>query len=182
MTSIVKPVPKAIEATEIPDIALAVRQPWAWAIVYGLKDIENRVARAVTMGGMKPRRIAILASKGMGKEEYEDTASFMAGLGVIAPPPLELKRGGIIGAVTVTAIVSEHDSPWFFGPRGLVLADAAPCEFIPAVGQLGYFAWKPASNPEAAPVAPWMAAWGKPKPPSRTRDHIEDPRQQTLFG
>ena len=40
-----------------PNKALSVRQPWAWAIIHGGKDIENRVTRAVTMGGMVPATI-----------------------------------------------------------------------------------------------------------------------------
>lgn len=175
--------------SDLPKIALAVRQPWAWAIIHGRKDIENRVARAVTMGGMKPGRICILASKGLRKEEYEDAADFINGQGLVVPAPGDLPRGGIIGTVTVTAIVKEHDSQWFFGPRGLVLADPEPCEFIPAVGQLGYFEWKRAPNPEPLPVPPWMANWGNPKPPPKTRinpetksrEPVEDPRQLKLF-
>lgn len=143
----------------IPALALAVRQPWAWAIVHGGKDIENRVARAVTMGGMKPGPVAILASKGMTRREYEAAAAFMDGIGVACPRPDLLVRGAIIGHVTVTGIVKEHPSPWFFGPRGLVLADPAPCAPIAAAGQLGYFTWQPGGELEAP--LPWMIGWGR---------------------
>ena len=46
-------------------IALSVRQPWAWAIVYGGKDVENRSTFAVTKAGFDPRPICIHAAKGM---------------------------------------------------------------------------------------------------------------------
>ena len=37
-----------------PSVALSVRQPWAWAIIHGGKDVENRTKYAITLGGMKP--------------------------------------------------------------------------------------------------------------------------------
>ncbi|MFP5277010.1 MAG: hypothetical protein ACLGPM_07835 [Acidobacteriota bacterium] len=141
---------------EIPEIALSVQQPWAWAITEGGKDIENRSRFAVSKGDMKPRRIAIHASLGMTREDYEDAAEFMKTLGITFPPPAALTRGAIVGIATVTAIVSEHNSPWFFGPRGLVLVDQVAIDPIPAVGALGYFRWKPSGKPLPAPK-PWMA-------------------------
>ncbi|MCA1907902.1 MAG: hypothetical protein LDL39_06035 [Magnetospirillum sp.] len=143
--------------TNLPEIALSVRQPWAWAIVTGGKDIENRSTFAVTKGGFDARSIAIHAAKGMTRDEYEDAAQFMAELGVTCPLPRDLVRGAIIGAATVKAVVTDHDSPWFFGPRGLVLADQRQCDPIPAVGALGYFPWS--ASGALAPPLPWMLAW-----------------------
>ncbi|MGA9668425.1 MAG: hypothetical protein WBQ94_04410 [Terracidiphilus sp.] len=142
---------------EIPEIALSIQQPWAWAITEGGKDIENRSRFAVTKGDMKPRRIAIHASLGMTREDYEDAAEFMAALGLVCPLPDRLARGAIVGIATVTAIVSEHKSPWFFGPRGLVLADQCAIDPIPAAGALGFFRWSPSSKQLAEPK-PWMKA------------------------
>ncbi len=140
---------------DIPEIALSVQQPWAWAITEGGKDIENRSRFAVTKGDMKPRRIAIHASLGMTRDDYEDAARFMAQIGVVCPLPYELARGAIVGVATVTAIVSEHSSPWFFGPRGLVMADQIVVDPIPAKGALGYFKWSPSNKPLEAPKT-WM--------------------------
>ena len=148
---------------QIPIIALSVRQPWAWAIIHGGKDIENRTTFAITKGGVEPKRICIHASKGMTRGEYEDTREFMAELGVTCPRPNELVRGAVIGAVTVDAVVRESESPWFFGPRGLVLSEPTPIEPIPALGALGYFRW--AAGGEIAAPLPWMLAW--PGTPSR---------------
>lgn len=141
---------------ELPATALSVRQPWAWAIVHAGKDIENRSAAAVRHG-MKPGRIAIHASRGMTRDEYERAAAFMESIDVVCPRPDALVRGAIIGAVTVTEIVREHASPWFFGPRGLVLSGAAPCEPFPAAGMLGYFQWH--CDGEIATTPPWMTTW-----------------------
>lgn len=138
----------------------AERQPWAWAIIHGGKDIENRTVDAVAKGGMEPRRIAILASKGLTRAEYESAAWFMrANLGIDCPPAARLLRGGIIGAVTVTEIVCESASPWFCKQRrgrGLVLDEPSECAFVPADGQLGYFRWRPAAERGPAAPAQWM--------------------------
>lgn len=143
--------------TDLPTIALSVRQPWAWAIVHAGKDIENRTAVSVATGRMHPARIAIHAAQGMTRKEYENVADFMASIGVTCPRPDALVRGAIVGAVTVTAIIDRHPSPWFFGPRGLILADAVAVDPIPAVGHLGYFDWQ--AGGAVAPPLPWMLSW-----------------------
>jgi len=100
----------------------------------------------------------------------------MRALGVQCPRPDELIRGAIIGAATITAVVANHDSPWFFGPRGLVLADAQQVEPRPARGALGYFAWR-AGGQIATPL-PWMRAWpdlGQTKIRQRCADQSTTP-------
>lgn len=143
--------------SSLPPIAISIRQPWAWAIVAGHKDVENRSTFAVSNGGFAPRPVAIHAAKGMTQAEYEDAHDFMHRLGVYCPRPDQLVRGAIIGAATVTAVVREHESPWFCGPRGLVMTAARQVEPIPAAGALGYFAWS-AGGALAEPL-PWMTAW-----------------------
>jgi hypothetical protein len=150
------------ELTTLPRIALSVRQPWAWAIFNG-KDVENRSQLAITKGNMRRARVAIHASKGLTREEYDYGRDFMRELGVVCPPAAELERGGIIGSVDVVAIVSSSASRWFFGPRGLVLRDAVRCAFIPASGELGYFRWKPADPSIVPPPAKWMKAGPSPE-------------------
>jgi hypothetical protein len=146
---------------ELPDIALSVRQPWAWAIIHAGKDIENRSSAAVGKGSMVAgRRIAIHAAKGMTREEYFSAHGFMASIGVTCPLPDKLLRGGIIGSVLVSDIVRASDSPWFIGPRGLVLAAPEACSFIPAVGALGFFRWKPKECGAPEPPARWMLPKG----------------------
>lgn len=142
--------------SELPAKALSVRQPWAWAIIHAGKDIENRSWQAVSRGDMKPKRIAVHAAKGMTRYEYESAVSYMEKIGVTCPPPADLLRGGIIGTIAVLEIVKEHPSPWFMGPRGLVLSAPQHCEFIPSVGALGYFTWKPADPSIVPEPARWM--------------------------
>lgn len=141
---------------DLPHLALSVRQPWAWAIIYAHKDIENRSWQAVNRGLHQRGRVAIQASRTMTRSYYEHARDFMFELGVLCPAPADLLRGGIIGSVEVVDVVSESTSPWFFGPRGLVLRDPQPCQFIPAVGMLGYFEWKPADPSIVPPPARWM--------------------------
>jgi hypothetical protein len=125
----------------LPSRALSVRQPWAWAIIYAGKNIENRGHVAITKGGMKRGRIAIHAAKGMTREEYVHGYDFMRSLAIVCPPAGALVRGGVIGSVEVLDIVTKSSSPWFFGPRGLVLRDPRPCEPRPCSGALGFFDW-----------------------------------------
>ena len=136
--------------------ALSVRQPWAWAIIHGGKDIENRSWQAVNYGLKVRGLIAVHASKGMTQAEYYEAAEFMAGIGITCPPAAELQRGGIIGTVHVDDVVTESNSPWFFGPRGLVLSRPKPCEFVPSVGALGYFNWKRADDDYPPKQNRWM--------------------------
>lgn len=134
---------------EIPKKAISIRQPWAWAIIHGGKDIENRTWATSYRGP-----VAIHAAKVMGKEEYYDAARFitraigtvdnywlMRWHGVCASPD-KINRGGIIGVADIVDCVSESDSPWFFGPYGFVIANAKPIDFIEVKGSLGFFDWR----------------------------------------
>lgn len=162
----------------IPSIALSVRQPWAWAIIHAGKDIENRSWHAVDKGSMRRGRIAIHAAKGLTQQEYQDAAEFMLGLGVRCPQACDLKRGGIIGAVDVVDVVKTCASPWFTGPRGLVLRNPQPCAYMPAVGQLGYFAWTPADPANEPEPALWML----PKTEDKQQHPPVGPMQIDMFS
>lgn len=141
---------------DLPPLALSVRQPWAWAIIHAGKDIENRSWQAVNHGLRQRGRIAIHAAKGMTRDEYEEARDFIDRQGRPCPDAHALHRGGIIGSVEVIDVVGRHDSPWFFGPRGLVLRDPRPCPFVPATGALGYFKWSPGDPADLVPIARWM--------------------------
>lgn len=148
---------------DIPRLALSVRQPWAWAIIYAGKDIENRSWQAVNHGLRLRGRIAIHAAKGMTRDEYEDAKETIERNAPYCPDPIDLLRGGIIGSVEVVDVVDDHKSPWFFGPRGLVLRNPEVWTFIPAVGALGYFEWRRA-DPSIVPApARWMLPVGEPR-------------------
>lgn len=149
-------VPVVIPRHELPRLALSVHQPWAWAIIHAGMNVESRTVFAVRHLEPKLGPRAIHASKAMAQSEYEHARKRLAVMGIECPPADELQRGGIIGRVDVSAIVSTSLSPWFTGPKGLVFENAAPCEFVPAVGDRGYFAWKAADASIVPPPAKWM--------------------------
>jgi hypothetical protein len=121
--------------------AIAVRQPFAWAIIHGGKDVENRNQRAAFQ--FKPaigERVLIHASAGMTAAEYENAAAFMASIGVRCPQRGALQFGGVIGSVFVRDVVTRSDSPWFRkGATALVFSHAIPQPFMTARGQTGLF-------------------------------------------
>jgi hypothetical protein len=168
---------------QLPPLAISVRQPWAWAIIYAGKDLENRSAGMVRHLDPVTGPRAIHASKGMTRDEYEEACAFMTGHGLACPPPAkDLLRGGIIGRVDVVGCVAKSDSRWFFGPRALVLRNARPCAFIPAIGALGYFRWTPSGGSAEQP-ARWMLP--KPQmeiPEAPAGERRPDDRQKDLFG
>ena len=144
---------------DLPNLALSVRQPWAWAIVHAGKDIENRTRGSIRAGEMKPGPICIHAASAMTKAEYEWAVWRMARDGVRVPRPDDLPRRAIIGTVEVVAIVERSTSPWFGGPCGLLLAGPRAIDPIPAAGARGYFEWRRTGR-LAAPLA-WMRRWDR---------------------
>lgn len=118
--------------------ALSIRQPWAWLIVNGYKDIENRSWPTRLRG-----EVLVHASKGMTREEYADVDLMLEldeRLQHIRLPAFEqLERGGIVGKVVITGCVSASSSPWFFGKYGFCLMSAKPLPFVPLKGALGFF-------------------------------------------
>lgn len=120
--------------------ALSIRQPWAWLIVHGFKDIENRTWSTRFRG-----RVLVHASKGMTQAEYDDAfvTAHYAGMDVEKfPQPVYLDRGGIVGAVTITDCISpEHrKSDWHMGSAfGFQLDAPIPMPLIECKGRLGFF-------------------------------------------
>jgi hypothetical protein len=119
--------------------ALSIRQPWAWLIVNGHKDIENRVWSTRYVGPL-----VIHAAKGMTNDEYDDVVDMLSDdprLRHIQLPDRKLiDRGGIVGIAHCNGSVDQCDSPWFFGPYGFVLSNQRAFHtMIPFKGQLGFF-------------------------------------------
>lgn len=120
--------------------ALSIRQPWAWLIANGHKDIENRSWPTRFRGP-----VLVHASKGMTNDEYEDVEELLwmdpriRDQKITLPDRKLIERGGIVGLVTITGCVSASSSPWFFGPQGFLLLNANPLPFIPFKGALGFF-------------------------------------------
>jgi len=122
--------------------ALSIRQPWAWLIANGYKNIENRDWR------FKPKlrgRIAIHAAKGCTRAEYDDAVLFahMIDSSIEVPPLSELERGGIVATADLNDVIDKSNDPWFVGKLGLVLSNVEQTEFVPLKGQLGFFDFEP---------------------------------------
>lgn len=124
----------------LPTKALSIRQPWAWLIVNGHKDIENRTW---VSGHRGPTLIH--AAKGMTRGKYEDAFIFAVnwcGFRGHFPRFDELQRGGIVGVADVVACVpsKRRSSAWHVeGQNGFALRGAMPLPFVPMNGRLGFF-------------------------------------------
>lgn len=114
--------------------ALSIRQPYAWLIVNGFKDIENRTWPTKFRG-----RVLIHAGINYPKRDYADDAEDWPRAYGIQYPPREQMIGGIVGVATIIDCVSDSESEWFNGPYGFVLADAKPLPFLPCKGALSFF-------------------------------------------
>lgn len=112
--------------------ALSIQQPWAWLIVSGFKDIENREWFTKVRG-----EILIHAGKKFDKAGYQYVKSQFPHIPL--PEPEKFQRGGLVGKCTISDCVAAHRSPWFFGSYGFVLENQAPIDFKPYKGQLGFF-------------------------------------------
>ena len=113
--------------------ALSVRNPWAWLIVQGLKDIENRTWQTSYRG-------PVLIHAGVTKANRIDMQIVEEMAGVLGfRLPKDFRYGGIVGVCNITGCVRRSDSPWFEGPYGLVVANGRPLPFLPMKGQLSFF-------------------------------------------
>jgi len=125
-------------------MALSIKQPWAWLIVQGHKDVENRTWSTSFRGRMFVhaglRQDSHAYRLGYDPDEYIGyrLGRLRAYDAWVAAHPLA--RGYLIGEVTLVDCVSDSNSEWFEGPYGFVLADpVAYDQPVPYRGQLGFF-------------------------------------------
>ena len=119
--------------------ALSIKQPWAWLVIHGGKDIENRTWHTKFRG-----RFLVHASQGMTNKEYCDGLEFAMRAGDVRllrdfPTYQQMQRGGIVGSVELVDSVDHSDSSWYMGAKGFVLRDPQVLPFIPYKGRLGFF-------------------------------------------
>ena len=113
--------------------ALSIRQPWAWLIVNGYKDIENRTWSTDFRG-----RVYVHTGRKIKSGDFPEQRDYITESGIILPeePPL----GAIVGEVTITDCVDYSSSPWFCGPHGFLLTSPVAYENpIPYRGNLRFF-------------------------------------------
>lgn len=112
--------------------ALSIRQPWAWLIVHGHKNIENRTWTTKHRGPL-----LIHASKRLDRNDVDAARAICRELNIDIPD--EADFGGFVGIAQMVDVVHYSPSPWFNGPIGFVLADAQPIPFVDFPGKLGLF-------------------------------------------
>lgn len=118
--------------------AISIRQPWAWLIMHGGKDIENRSWRTAFRG-----KVLVHAAMGMTRNEFIEAQAYVWNFNpelALEMDRRKLERGGIIGEVEISNCVLRSVSPWFVGPWGFVLANPRPLPFRACRGALGFFA------------------------------------------
>lgn len=116
--------------------ALTIRPTWAWLVVNGYKDIENRSWPTRLRG-----RIRIHAgSKPVTADECEVFLSRCRRHRIKGYPHRNgFKIGGIVGSVEIVDCVKKSRSAWFDGDFGFVLKNARKTRFKPMKGRLGFF-------------------------------------------
>ena len=112
---------------------IVIRQPWAWVILHGSKDIENRTWATRYRGTLLIQASASRPTK----RNLEEARLFARKRGVELPEDFEL--GGIVGMVQLEDCVTSSRSKWFKGPVGWVLSRPKKLKFIPLKGRLGLF-------------------------------------------
>jgi hypothetical protein len=110
---------------------IVIRQPWAWLIVHGFKDIENRTWRTRYRGTLLIQASASLPTK----RALEDMRLPARKRRIALPEDFE--RGGIVGMAQLDDCVTSSRSKWFEGPIGWVLSRPKLLPFIPLKGRLG---------------------------------------------
>lgn len=115
--------------------ALSIRQPYAWLIVNGIKDVENRTWHTGYRGP-----VLIHAGKTYPKRDHTDDFDCFRSQGYPYPALRDTMVGGIVGIATITGCVTSSASKWWIGPVGFTLANARPLPaLIPCKGELGFF-------------------------------------------
>lgn len=117
--------------------ALSIQQPWAWLIVAGHKDIENRSWSTRQRG-----RILVHAGKRYSRRDHHEYFAPMVNecFRILLPSYEQLQRGGIVGEVEIVDCTQTSTSRWKEeGSWGFVLRGAREMTFTPMRGQLGFF-------------------------------------------
>ena len=124
-----------------PVSALSIRQPWAWFIVNGYKDIENRTWKpsAARIG----QRFMVHASKRrLTKADFEQFLETVRRFRIRRHPKSidTFTYGAIVGSAVISEVVRGSKS--FRAARGhhhWVLTKANRCSPKKQSGQLGFF-------------------------------------------
>ena len=142
----------ASDDAQLPRItrALTVRQPWAWAIASGVKDVENRGWSITTPRGWLAVHAAATPADA---REGARCAQLLAAAGVAAPAEAQLARSAVVAVVYVHDVLPPQQavaSAWA-QPRCFhwLLRDARALKTpVPCSGQIQL--WELSSKVSAA--------------------------------
>ena len=109
--------------------AITIKQPWAWLIIHGDKDVENRTWHTNYVG-----KAFVHASRTFDQDGFEYVKR--KGLWHFTNGET-FHKGGIIGMIDITGCTRSDPSEWFEGPCGFLLSNPKAIPFIPCRGQLG---------------------------------------------
>lgn len=110
-------------------LALTIKQPWAWAILNTVKDIENISWNTYVRGPILIHASKIDCSEGF------DVLKKMG----FSVPRKKLERGGVVGSVCVVNCVEKSTSKWYIGDYGLELSNPQMLPFTPLLGKEKFF-------------------------------------------
>lgn len=113
--------------------AISIRQPWAYLIISGVKDLENRNWYCHYRG-----ELYIHTGKIFDLDGYQYIINEMK-IDIPHRHSNTYYLGGIIGKVNMIDCVRSHKSKWFFGRYGFLFVNPEKINFIPLKGQLGIF-------------------------------------------
>lgn len=113
--------------------AVTIRQPFAWAIAAGFKDIENRSwAPRVEPGELIAIHAAVAAPDADDVERVQELVRRHTTV------PEQYDCGAVVAVARIAKVVTSSRSAWFSGPLGWVLQDISSlAEPIECKGQLG---------------------------------------------
>lgn len=139
--------------------AISVRQPWAWAIMRAGKNIENR---SWEPWGDYRGPLAILASKSVTEDEYEDFLDTMFELEIKTPVPecAKLELGGLVGVVDLVGCREpvKRTTGWHVtGQLGWELERPVPLPLRPYTGFRGMRDFELTPTEHQAILTAWSA-------------------------
>lgn len=114
--------------------ALSIRQPWAFLIIHGGKDVENR-----SWHTNFPGSFLVHAAKGMTSNDFTQALLYCSERGLPMPDRDDMLRGGIIGSGELVDSLDTCSPPWHTGEKALVLRNPKPLSFAPVKGRLNFF-------------------------------------------
>jgi hypothetical protein len=122
--------------------ALSIKQPWAWLIAQGIKDVENRSWRTNFRGDFLIHASKSFDYSGMNwiSSNFPEIKNTIKKIAMLVKNDSKSGFfGGIIGKGRIIDCVDSYQSPWFTGPYGFIIVDPMKLPYAACKGKLGFF-------------------------------------------